>query len=295
MSNVAVLPEKHRSVTVAMAERFGMEAAAFESTLRATVIKPDKNGKAPSREEFAAFLLVAREYDLNPLTKEIYAFTDRGAVTPIVSVDGWAKLINTHPQCDGVTFDDHLDEKGGLVSITCKIYRKDRAHPTTVTEYMSECKRPTDPWGKWPRRMLRHKALIQAARYAFGFSGIYDEDEGERIAESARPTPPTPPKPPVPPSAQIEAKPPTPPTPPKPPMPPAPPVAKEQEPKNPPAPEPSPLDAYKAAIAAAESADDLEAAWNEIVEPALQANAIDSGTYETMKALENEAMARFEP
>jgi len=30
--------------------------------------------------------------------------------------------------------------------------------------------------------MLRHKATIQAARYAFGFSGIVDQDEAERIA-----------------------------------------------------------------------------------------------------------------
>ena len=51
-----------------------------------------------------------------------------------------------------------------------------------MTEYYSECVRSTDPW-KMKHRMLRHKALIQAARYAFGFSGIYDEDEGAKIAE----------------------------------------------------------------------------------------------------------------
>jgi hypothetical protein len=33
-------------------------------------------------------------------------------------------------------------------------------------------------------RMLRHKALIQAARLAFGFSGIYDQDEAERIVSA---------------------------------------------------------------------------------------------------------------
>ena len=32
--------------------------------------------------------------------------------------------------------------------------------------------------------MLRHKALIQCARIAFGFAGIYDEDEGQRIREA---------------------------------------------------------------------------------------------------------------
>jgi hypothetical protein len=34
--------------------------------------------------------------------------------------------------------------------------------------------------------MLRHKVIIQTARVAFGFSGIYDEDEGKEIAKSMR-------------------------------------------------------------------------------------------------------------
>lgn len=35
-----------------------------------------------------------------------------------------------------------------------------------------------------PKRMLRHKAMIQCARLAFGFAGIYDKDEAERIVEN---------------------------------------------------------------------------------------------------------------
>ncbi|MGP1667495.1 MAG: hypothetical protein ACTS5I_16635, partial [Rhodanobacter sp.] len=35
-----------------------------------------------------------------------------------------------------------------------------------------------------PRRMLRHKAMIQCARLAFGFVGVYDPDEAERIQEA---------------------------------------------------------------------------------------------------------------
>ena len=31
--------------------------------------------------------------------------------------------------------------------------------------------------------MLRHKSLIQCSRIAFGFIGIYDQDEAERIIE----------------------------------------------------------------------------------------------------------------
>ncbi|MNV87957.1 hypothetical protein D3C71_1821200 [compost metagenome] len=48
---------------------------------------------------------------------------------------------------------------------------------------MSECNRATDTWKKWPARMLRHKAAIQAARYAFSFSGIIDEDEAARMVD----------------------------------------------------------------------------------------------------------------
>jgi hypothetical protein len=33
-----------------------------------------------------------------------------------------------------------------------------------------------------PARMLRHKALMQGVRVAFGFGGVYDEDEARDVA-----------------------------------------------------------------------------------------------------------------
>jgi len=170
-------PREVKSVIADMADRFHMEPPAFEAALRATVVPKDC---APA--QFAAFLMVAKEYNLNPLTKEIYAFPSRGGgIVPIVSVDGWVNLVNAQGQCDGFSFEmEHDGDK--LISCTCSMYRKDRTHPVVVTEYYAECVRSTDPW-KMKHRMLRHKALIQAARYAFGFSGIYDEDEGQKIAE----------------------------------------------------------------------------------------------------------------
>lgn len=171
-----------RSVLVSMSDRYGMEPAAFEATVRATVCKGNV-----SREEFAAFLLVAKEHRLNPLTKEIYAFPAKGGgIQPIVSIDGWSRIINEHPAFDGMEFVDEKED-GDLYAITCRMFRKDRSHPISATEYMSECKRATDVWKTWPRRMLRHKAMIQAARYAFGFSGIVDPDEYERITSMPAP------------------------------------------------------------------------------------------------------------
>ena len=169
-------PTANTSVVMFMAEKYGMAPAAFEATLRATVCKGNV-----TREEFAALLLVAKEYGLNPLTKELYAFPAKGGgIVPIVSIDGWCRIVNDHPACDGIEFEDHIEE-GKLVSVTCRMYRKDRSRPTMATEYLSECQMNTDPWKKWPARMLRHKALIQTARYAFGFSGIVDEDEYQRM------------------------------------------------------------------------------------------------------------------
>ena len=194
VTGTEVVTVRHRSVLNDMAERYGMEPKPFEQTVMA-ICMPNN----ATREQFAAFLLVAKEYRLNPLTKEIYAFPAKGGgIVPIVSIDGWISLVNSHPACDGFSFSWEQDADGNPISCTCTMYRKDRSHPVIVTEYLAECIRNTDPW-KMKHRMLRHKTMIQSARYAFGFSGIYDEDEGQRIAEARQDAPATRNEPPAPP------------------------------------------------------------------------------------------------
>ena len=161
------------SLLAKMASRFSVEPAKMLAPLKSTAFKGDV-----SNEQMMALLIVADQYGLNPWTKEVYAFPDKNnGIVPVVGVDGWARIINAHEQFDGMEFQQ--DE----TSCTCTIYRKDRSHPVSVTEYMAECKRGTGPWGSHPRRMLRHKAMIQCARLAFGYAGIYDQDEAERIIE----------------------------------------------------------------------------------------------------------------
>lgn len=179
MNQVAKIEPARPSLIATMARAYNMDPKQFADAVRATCMPANA-----SNEEFAAFLMVAKEYDLNPITREIYAFPKKGGgIQPIVGIDGWMNLINSHPQCDGIEFDDKFDDKKHLSAITCRIFRKDRGRPTMVTEYMDECKRPTEPWQKWPARMLRHKAAIQCARYAFGFAGIIDPEEAERSPE----------------------------------------------------------------------------------------------------------------
>lgn len=164
------------TLTNSFAARFGLGDNQDEliTTLKATAFK----GGNVTDAQMTALMLVAQQYNLNPWLKEIYAFPDKGGIVPVVGVDGWARILNDHPQFDGMEYEQD-DEK-----CTCIIFRKDRSHAIKVTEYMAECRRSNaGPWQTHPRRMLRHKATIQCARLAFGFGGIYDQDEAERIIE----------------------------------------------------------------------------------------------------------------
>ncbi|EFJ1628534.1 phage tail protein [Escherichia coli] len=83
-------------------------------------------------------LIVAEQYGLNPFTREIYAFPDKqNGIIPVVGVDGWSRIINEHPQYDGVEFvysDKMVRMQGAKVDcpewIECVIYRKDRSRLT---------------------------------------------------------------------------------------------------------------------------------------------------------------------
>jgi phage recombination protein Bet len=174
MSATSVATIKPKSLSGRMAERFGVDPQEMMATLKATAFK----GQVTDAQ-MQALMIVADQYGLNPWTKEIYAFPDKGGIVPVVGVDGWARIINENPAFDGMEFS--MDKDG--TECTCKIYRKDRGHAISATEYMAECKRNTQPWQSHPRRMLRHKAMIQCARLAFGFAGIYDQDEAERIVD----------------------------------------------------------------------------------------------------------------
>ncbi|WP_083918171.1 phage recombination protein Bet [Methylosarcina fibrata] len=172
-------------------------------TLKATAFKI-KDGVVTD-EQMSALLIVADQYGLNPFTKEIFAYPDKqNGIVPVVSVDGWSRIINQHSDMDGLEFiysDDVVDlpdAKPCSSWIECVIYRKGRSHPVRVKEFLDEVYRPpfegtnqktgapyksSGPWQSHTKRMLRHKSLIQCSRIAFGFVGIYDQDEAERIIE----------------------------------------------------------------------------------------------------------------
>ena len=166
--------------------KYSVDARKVYETLCATAFSAAK-----TEEQVIALLVVADQYGLNPFTKEIFAFPgQRGEVVPVVGIDGWNRIAQQHDQFDGVElrYSDVMKKPSDKAKecpewVEAVVYRKDREHPVVIREFLDECFRDTGPWESHTKRMLRHKALIQGYRTAFGFHGIYDQDEAERFID----------------------------------------------------------------------------------------------------------------
>ena len=174
-----------KALTV-IAQNTGTTEEEITDVLRGMIVSAkNQHGAQATNAELAVITGVCATYGLNPLVKECAAFISGGKLQIVVMIDGWYKLVNRQPDYDGVEFEDHFNDKGDLVSTTCKMYLKTRGRPVCVTEHMTECRdSKSTVWQKWPARMLRHKAFIKAARMAFGISEVVDDDEAARITGS---------------------------------------------------------------------------------------------------------------
>jgi phage recombination protein Bet len=181
-----LVPSKGNALN-ALASRLVVDPANLKATLKATAFSACKTD-----EEFIAAVIVANSYGLNPLTKEIYAFAGKsGGVVPVVSTDGWTRLMVNHQNYKNHKFvysDDSVTMPGAKPCPEwCEIHIEKKDGSITITrEYLDEVFRVltyANPWQTHTKRFLRHKTKIQGARETFGFGGIYDEDEAERIHE----------------------------------------------------------------------------------------------------------------
>jgi phage recombination protein Bet len=184
MTKAIVKAEVGPSLLQRVGNRYGLEPAKVYDTLCKTAFKDAKN-----QEQVIALLVVADQYHLNPFTREIYAFPDKGGgIVPVVGIDGWLRIINDHPQFDGMEFAESEETTTVGQSnpapewMDCIIYRKDRSHPVVIREYLIEVFRNTPAWNQTTARMLRHRCIMQCARVAFGFGGIVDPNDAEIAA-----------------------------------------------------------------------------------------------------------------
>ncbi|MRG53754.1 phage recombination protein Bet, partial [Escherichia coli] len=62
-----------KSLITRIASRYGVDSTKFFETLKATAFK-QRDGSAPTNDQMMVLLVVAEQYNLNPFTREIYAF-----------------------------------------------------------------------------------------------------------------------------------------------------------------------------------------------------------------------------
>jgi phage recombination protein Bet len=185
-----------KTLTAHFADAYGIPQNQVADVVKATCFKGQAAQRA-TNAQMMMFLSVAKMYGLNPFMREIFAFPDKNnGITPIVGVDGFIALAMKNTRYIGhdyvyaeklVSMPGTKDGQGKQIPewIECHVLVRSSEGPRTVKarEYFDECYNPSaGPWNSHPRRQLRHKATIQALRLAIGLHGIYDEDEGERIA-----------------------------------------------------------------------------------------------------------------
>lgn len=157
--------------------------------------------KEASDDEFELMLHMARKYNLDPLTKQIWLVKYRGQPANIFTGrDGFLDIAHRSGQFDGMdtkvevvqqpidktyTFynrKENRQETGRLhrewqFKATCTIYRKDMAHPIIAEVFEEEYTTCQNLWKDKARTMIGKVAESHALRKAFQISGLYSPDE----------------------------------------------------------------------------------------------------------------------
>lgn len=127
-------------------------------------------------------LRMASKHLLDPLSDEIGLMETKEGFLPFITIDGWAKLINQHPQYAGMSLREPTESNNQLPAwMECTIYRNDRILPIVVKEYLEEVMTNHPSWQQMPRRMLRHRVIQQCARLAFGISSFDSTDNASEL------------------------------------------------------------------------------------------------------------------
>lgn len=159
---------------------------------------------AATDDEFRAFLYLSKEYNLDPLKKEIYFIKYGGKSTILTSRDGYLKIANLHEQFDGLESDvvyqgdkltkredgsllieygeHHLVfDKTKLSGAFANVFRKDRSKAITVFVSIKDYyKRGAPIWEQYINAMILKVAESMALKRAFVISGLVTKEEIEK-------------------------------------------------------------------------------------------------------------------
>ena len=148
--------------TSKIAKVLELEEAELQAWINLQVMVP--------KQTLLVLLRIAREHNLDPLKDEVaLALYDDSCWQAYITVEGYCKILNSHPAFNGIAFIQSAEESNGVpIWMECSIYRKDRIMPIVVREYFEEVKREQAIWQKMPRRMLRNRVMQQCAKLSLG-------------------------------------------------------------------------------------------------------------------------------
>ncbi len=146
-------------------------------------------------DEIVSFIALCKFNQLNPFIRESYLVKYKNAPAQmIVSKDAFLKRADMCPNYDGfdagvivISADGKVIERDGsfvcpgetLVGGWCKVYRKDRTHPTVAKVNLNEYDKNQSVWAEKKSTMIAKVAKVQALREAFPnqLSQLYTDDE----------------------------------------------------------------------------------------------------------------------
>lgn len=155
-------------------------------------------------DEFRTLLYLSKEYNLDPLKKEIYFIKYGGKSTIITSRDGYLKIANLHDKFDGLESDvvyqgDKLTkrddgsllieygehhfsfDKSKLSGAFCNVFRKDRSKAITIFVSIKDYYKKGAPiWDQYINAMILKVAESMALKRAFVISGLVTREEIEK-------------------------------------------------------------------------------------------------------------------
>lgn len=172
--------------------------------------------------EFNMLVYVAKQYNLNPLLKEVFAQKYKsknggyGPASIIVTRDGFISIA--HQTGDFEAMQSRVDvvqmpinrngvQRAWQYKGTCSIYRKGAAHPFVFEAYEDEYNSNTNVWSDKPKTMIMKVAESQGLRKAFKLNGLYTEDEMPPEKDEDSQKPPAQGTQPKPPESHLQGKP----------------------------------------------------------------------------------------
>jgi len=163
--------------------------------------------KDATNDELQTLLYLAKEYNLDPLKKEIWFIKYSGKASIITSRDGYLKIANENPNFNGIEGDvvyggdiltkrdngsilieygqEHLAfDKSKLSGAFCNIYRKDRDIAVSVFVNLRDYQGDSQIWKKYTNAMILKVAESMALKRAFSISGLVTAEEMDEEIES---------------------------------------------------------------------------------------------------------------